>query len=98
MDKSESGYREITITRILGQSFAVGPLTIRLVAIARNKARLVVTVPNDLDVEDFNDFEQIIKSTIVMQDDRGWRRAINKAQLERPPDHPEKEDTRPGAK
>ena len=90
--------RQVTLTRILGQAFAVGPIVIKLVAVARNKARLVVTLPDDLDIEDYNDFKHIVDSTIVMQDDRGWRRAINREQLEKPPSRPEKEDTRQGVR
>ncbi len=83
--------REVTITRILGQAFVVGPIEVTLVALARNKARLVISLPDDVDVEDFGDFEDIVKSTIVMQDDSGWRRAIHKSSLESAPSRPIKE-------
>ncbi len=82
--------REVTITRILGQAFVVGPIEITLVALARNKARLVISLPDDVDVEDFEDFEDILKSTIIMQDDNGWRRAIHKSSLESTPGRPAK--------
>lgn len=77
-----------TITRILGQSFAIGPITVKLAAVNRNKARLVVTIPDDMDIEDFDDYKAIIRDTIVMQDDKGWRRAISRKNMEPTPEHP----------
>ncbi len=81
------GNRKATITRILGQSFMVGPFTVTLVALSNRKARLVVELPDDLDIEDNDDYKEIIKNTLVMQDDHGWRRAIPRTNIELPPDY-----------
>ncbi len=84
--------RQVTVSRILGQTFVIGPITVKLVALNRNKARLVIDLPEDLDVEDFDDYKDIISKTIVMQDDRGWRRAIPRTSLEPQPLNLSKED------
>ena len=85
--------RKTVISRILGQSFVVGDVHVKLVAVNRNKARLEVILPEDLEIEDFDDFQEIIRNTLVMQDDKGWRRAIPRKEIEARPEHPEQSDT-----
>lgn len=77
--------RQFTVSRILGQTFLIGDISIKLVAINRNKVRLEVELPENVDIEDYDDYKEIINKTIVMQDDRGWRRAIPRASLEAQP-------------
>ncbi len=74
--------RNITLTRVLGQSLLMGDIGLKVVAINDNKVRLVLSVPDDVDIEDLDDFEELIKTTIIMADGNGWRRAIPKDVIE----------------
>ncbi len=79
--------RKTTITRILGQSFEIGPYTVTLVAVNKTKARLVVSLPEEEEIEDNDDYKAIVKSTLVMKDDHGWHRAIPRNTIELPPEY-----------
>lgn len=61
---------------------------VKLAAVNRNKVRLLITIPDDINIEDFDDYKDIVRNTIVMQDDKGWRRAIPRKNMEPTPEHP----------